>query len=493
MTTPVPPKERQLNTFLRRSLLLPVVSLIGVMLLLSWAAGRVLSQAELVRHTDEIMTRANLCLKLAVDMETGVRGYQLTGDEALLQPYSEARAAIEEEFGRLQRLVLDAAQAQQLQRVRGKLNAWEEFGEEIIRLRASGGDISAAALHRRGKALFDAVRAEFAEFVRGEERLKAERVEQFTATNRRLLSARTVMLVGLGVGLGLFTRRQLRAVAEMFRASEANALREAENARRSADELRKAHDELERRVEERTRELKVALEKAQEVDRLKSEFLATMSHELRTPLNSIIGFTEIVLAGIPGDLNEEQTTQLRFVHNSANHLLHLINDLLDLARIESGRVEPAWEEFAPRDVIDEALSTIRPLAERKQLRLVAELALPDSVQLDRKMFFQVLLNLLGNAVKFTERGEVRLTTKVQDQTLVTTVRDSGIGIKPEQRAMLFEAFRQVDGSVHRRYEGTGLGLYLCKRIVGLLGGTIAAESEFGRGSTFTFTLPLRKA
>jgi signal transduction histidine kinase len=260
--------------------------------------------------------------------------------------------------------------------------------------------------------------------------------------------------------------------------------------KRAEQSLLEAQAELERQVQTRTHDLSVALAKAQEVDRLKSEFLASMSHELRTPLNSIIGFSEIVLAQIPGPLNEEQKRQLGMTHSSARHLLHLINDLLDLARIESGRVDPSREALDPGEVVNEAMDVIRPLAERKGLLLDQFLDLPPVLHTDRKMFFQVLLNLLKNAVKFTEMGQVRIETKTLDSQLLVSVRDTGIGIKPDQKPMLFEAFRQIDGSARKRYEGTGLGLYLCRNILQLLGGRIWVESEFGKGSVFSFVLPL---
>ncbi len=490
MKPSAPPNQARFNALFWRLLLLPVVLLVGAALLLTWAAGRVLANAELVRHTDEIISHASQGLKLAVDMESGVRGYQINGDPALLQPYLDARVAIDQKFAAIEQRVLVPEQLELLEQVRVAHRAWAAFGAELIQERDKGGNYQSIEVNRRGKALFDIVRARFADFIAGEETLKRERAEVFATTNRRVLQGRVIVLIGLGVGLGLFTRRQMITLANTYRASEATAVREAERAHENAAKLQLAHAELEQRVDARTSELKAALEKAQEVDRLKSEFLATMSHELRTPLNSIIGFTEIVVAGIPGELNAEQKKQLQFVHGSATHLLHLINDLLDLARIESGRVEPAWEDFSPREVIEEALNTTRPLADRKKLKLVADLDLPEKLRADRKMFFQVLLNLLANSVKFTERGEVRLTVRCEKNSLVAAVRDTGIGIKPEQMPLLFEAFRQVDGSVHRRYEGTGLGLYLCMRIMALLGGTIAAESKFGAGSTFTFTLPL---
>jgi PAS domain S-box-containing protein len=254
--------------------------------------------------------------------------------------------------------------------------------------------------------------------------------------------------------------------------------------------LREAHDSLEIKVADRTRDLAAANERLKELDRLKSEFLATMSHELRTPLNSIIGFTGILRQELAGPLNEEQKKQLGMVHFSARHLLGLINDLLDLSRIESGKMELTREDFTVSDVVNEVVQSMTPQATQKNLALETELAEPALLlHSDRKKCFQILLNLVNNAVKFTERGRVCIAVRTTPEDVEFAVTDTGIGIKPESMAHLFEAFRQVDGSARRVYEGTGLGLYLCRQLASMLDGRISAESEFGHGSRFTFTLP----
>jgi PAS domain S-box-containing protein len=261
--------------------------------------------------------------------------------------------------------------------------------------------------------------------------------------------------------------------------------REAERA------LARSHLELERRVVDRTRELRAANERLQELDRLKSEFLATMSHELRTPLNSIIGFTGILQQGIAGPVNEEQHKQLSMVYTSAKHLLTLINDLLDLSRIESGRMEFARDWLRAEEVVTEVVQVLAPMAAQKDIGISAEIPrdIPE-IYGDRKRVFQILLNLANNAVKFTERGEVQIACRADGAVLEMSVTDTGIGIKPENMELLFEAFRQVEGSAQRRYEGTGLGLHLSRRLAKLLGGDIRAESEYGKGSRFILSLPL---
>ena len=260
---------------------------------------------------------------------------------------------------------------------------------------------------------------------------------------------------------------------------------------RAETQLRRLNAELEERVARRTEELNAALRQAQEADRLKSAFLATMSHELRTPLNSIIGFTGVLLQGLAGPLNAEQAKQLGMSRDSARHLLALINDVLDISKIEAGQLEVARAPFEMRAAIEDTLRGVSPLAEKKGLALSVAIASHVGVVVsDRRRVEQILLNLLGNAIKFTEHGEVRLACRAQAAELEISVQDTGIGIRPEDLGKLFEPFHQLETGLNRRHEGTGLGLAICKNLVSLLGGQIRAESQWGAGSTFTFTLPL---
>ncbi len=259
---------------------------------------------------------------------------------------------------------------------------------------------------------------------------------------------------------------------------------------RAEQGLREAKAVLQQRVEERTAELRTALERAESADRLKSAFLATMSHELRTPLNSIIGFTGIVLQGLAGPLTEEQTRQLGMVRGSARHLLDLINDVLDLSKIEAGQLLIREEPTELIEVVERVVGTVSPMAARKGLAMNTRVP-PGGVRLvtDRRRVEQILLNLLNNAVKFTERGEVTLVVDRQGGQVSVQVTDTGMGIKPEDLQVLFQPFRQVDTGLTRQHEGTGLGLAICRRLAGLLGGRIDVVSTWGRGSTFTLTLP----
>ena len=245
-----------------------------------------------------------------------------------------------------------------------------------------------------------------------------------------------------------------------------------------------------KRHEQALQEKNVELEMA---SRAKDNFLATMSHELRTPLNAILGFTGTLLMRLPGPLTPDQEKQLRTVQGSARHLLSLINDLLDLAKIESGKVELRPEPLVYQGVIQEVATALRPLAEKKGLRFEV-LVPPDDliVSADRRALSQILLNLVNNAIKFTETGGIalELVRRVADGREMTEFRvsDTGIGIQPEDQGKLFQAFTQVDASGKRRHEGTGLGLHLSGKLAELLGGRITFRSKYGHGSTFTFEL-----
>jgi len=260
--------------------------------------------------------------------------------------------------------------------------------------------------------------------------------------------------------------------------------------KRGEEALRKAHSDLERRVRERTAELTAANSRLRELDRLKSEFLATMSHELRTPLNSIIGFTSLVKEEITGPLNEEQKKQLNMVYSASKHLLGLINDLLDVSRIEAGRLKLDTDPFDFCGVVAETIAQIKPLAMAKRLVIRPQLPRgPIPMLGDRRRCLQVLINLTHNAVKFTEKGTVDVVIKTEDSKLHVDVIDTGIGIKAEHMNQLFEAFRQIDGSARRSYEGTGLGLYLCRKLLHLMGGEITAHSVEGKGTRISFEMP----
>ncbi len=296
--------------------------------------------------------------------------------------------------------------------------------------------------------------------------VESAEVDAFTLDDQRLLST-------LGSNLAMLIER-----ARLF------------------EEVEGARAELQQRAEA----LEQANARLKELDRLKSQFLANMSHELRTPLNSVIGFSEVLIDGLLGEMPPERKECVENIYASGEHLMALINDILDLSKIEAGRIELAPERFDVAELIDNVQKTVTPMIEEKSQILTVEIGKagdPASTQLpplnaDRIRLRQVLLNLLSNAHKFTPEGnEITLSCSLADPaTMLFSVSDTGIGIKPEDQDIIFEEFRQADGTATREIEGTGLGLTISKRLVEMHGGTIWVESTHGEGSTFSFLLPL---
>jgi len=261
--------------------------------------------------------------------------------------------------------------------------------------------------------------------------------------------------------------------------------------------LLRAQDELEKRVEERTeqlaaanKELELRNREVEHATQLKSKFLASMSHELRTPLNAIVGFSDLLAEQAPGQLNSKQLRFVQHIKQGSTHLLQLINDILDLSKIEAGQLEFRYEDFEIKDALPEVLSTIRPLAMAKNITVDESSTAGLFIYADRVRFKQVLYNLLSNAVKFTPNGgRVEIKAYNQAKKVHVSVSDTGIGIRPEDHTLVFEEFRQVEGSTNA-HEGTGLGLAISKRLVEEQGGTISLESELGKGSKFTISFPM---
>jgi hypothetical protein len=257
------------------------------------------------------------------------------------------------------------------------------------------------------------------------------------------------------------------------------------------DQLRQHQEHLEELVRQRTVELEQANTKLQELDRLKSMFIASMSHELRTPLHSIIGFTGFMLQGIAGEINAEQRKQLGIVKNSGEHLLALINDVIDITKIEAGKVELSIDSFDLAELAREVAGAFAVAVRDKGLELAVACPAKLTIESDRRRVRQILFNLVGNAVKFTDRGRIGIGLAERDGGVEIAVSDTGIGIPQEDLPKLFTAFSHipVEG---RLPEGTGLGLYLARKMAKLLSGSIAVRSQPGVGSTFTVSLPARK-
>ena len=282
---------------------------------------------------------------------------------------------------------------------------------------------------------------------------------------------------------------EIGSLSRSFKAMVEKIQKEELGRKQALAELADYRDHLEKIVTDRTRELSDANERLKELDRLKSMFIASMSHELRTPLNSIIGFTGIMVKGLAGEINEEQQKQLRMVQESARHLLALINDVIDISKIEAGKIEADVSTFNIADVIRDVRITLGPAALEQGLMLNVETPGSITVTSDERRIKQIIMNLVSNAIKFTDKGGVDLTVEQKGTVVEVRVRDTGIGIGKDDLGKLFRPFSRI-AAPGRLAEGTGLGLYLSQKLARFLGGEITAESEMHKGSVFTFSFPM---
>jgi signal transduction histidine kinase len=276
--------------------------------------------------------------------------------------------------------------------------------------------------------------------------------------------------------------------------SDVSEVKAAEEALRESEaKLSTLNRSLEQRVDDRTAELRSVIEALTEANEAKTRFLRAMSHELRTPLNSVIGFSSVLLEGTPGELNDEQMRQLSMVNNSGRHLLTLVNEILDLSRIEAGRVEMSVEEIDVAGLVAEAVESVRPVATEKGLALEVELPdRPPVLRSDRGKVLQITLNLMDNAVKFTSKGSVTLRVEhSSEQAIRFVVSDTGPGIAEGERRRIFAEFERASDH-DPRVGGTGLGLAISRGLAESLGGTVEVTSEVGKGSMFILTLPTRR-
>lgn len=468
-----------------------------------------------VNHSYRVLRTIQTVFSKTQDAETGVRGYVITGDEAFLEPYRKATLHLRFDLERLRFLTRDnparAGQIALLERqVRSELNT---LSAGIALFRAKG--FSAVQSLTRtgiGKRQMDAIRRNIATVEQAENELLAQRDEESKRSTRvRILTFWVATLFNLAL---------LSSVYFLL-----------------------ARDLAERRRVEMS--LREATADAENANRAKSEFISSVSHELRTPLNAVIGFSKLLLNPRVGPLNEDQKVYSQDIVQSSEHLLQLINDILDISKVEAGKMTLDLAPFDLAELLHSSLGIVREKARQENLRLEAEFA-PEITEMplvvaDRRKIKQVVYNLLSNAVKFTPEGGAvtvsarparpgefleaalpdivasnatrrkRSKTHVKKdanaeptpaapqishhlaapRAVVISVRDTGIGIPLDQQARVFGAFEQIDSSYARQQAGTGLGLALTKRMVELHGGTVWLESEEGRGSTFSFSLPLR--
>jgi signal transduction histidine kinase len=471
------------DVLIRTGFGLALVILVGLGLLTYRRTEGLIEQAlQVAASYRVILTLHDLEVEMLAS-ESAARGFVLSGEEFLQQPFAFASERV---------LLLLSGLAPQLSESPGKsLDVLKdlcrkklEFHGRIMNLRRTQGSAAAMKLFLTGEGieLGTRIRALLTQMTSEEERLLAVRLLE--ARNDASLLRRT-LIVGYVLSFSLLLLVYYYLATQIVRR------------RKSEEEILRLNLGLEQRIAERTGELtaiNAELEsrnrEIERATRLKSEFLARMSHELRTPMNAIMGFSDLLAEEAEGPLSDAYKTFVRHIRNGAKHLLALINDVLDLSKIEAGRIELNPEEFRAADALDEVLPVIRPLAEVKRIRIDSQLDDKVLILADRTRFKQILYNLLSNSVKFTpEGGRVWIEAVPGDGRLALTVGDTGMGIPPAEQQAIFEEFYQVGTTTKGVKEGTGLGLAITKRLVELHGGKIEVVSEPGQGSRFTFTLP----
>jgi signal transduction histidine kinase/ActR/RegA family two-component response regulator len=469
--------------------LLVVVALLATVAVLSYRRAE--SDA---RRTGDVLVQLEALRAEVLSAETGFRGFLLTGQDAFLEPYQRALPRLEQREAAV-RKQLDGPERQILDALRSNLGEWREQFAEVV-LGDLGTGHREAALHLvtsgAGKIRIDRVRAYVDDLeARAERRLEDRRDTAQQRAELGLLLA-VVALVALVVTVYLGRRRLQRSVGDPLRslAMMADRLAEGDLGTRSTargvaevERVALAFNEMATATESTVRELRA-------VDRIKSEFVSVVSHELRTPLTSIRGSLGLLASGAMGQLPPEAAEMLRIAVSNTDRLVRLINDILDLERIEAGREALEIRPVSVAQVLADAASVVGGAAEDGGVRLDVE-PVEATVQADADRLVQAVTNLAGNAIKFSDRGDrVVLRGVVEGGEVLLQVVDEGRGIPPEKLEAVFERFQQVDGSDAREKGGTGLGLAITRSIVERHGGRVEVESALGLGSTFSLVLPL---
>ena len=590
--------ETRFNRLLTRAALLPLLLMALLSGLLIWQIVNLLHVFEWVGRTDKVIAQANTTQKLLLDMETGKRGYLLTGKADYFQPYQDARGQVPAALDQLAADLTGDMQKRHVEAVRGLYARWDTDARSQIS-QFKPGQPFLRGYDGVGKSLMDQMRGQFSELIGAEEGLRSARVLAVHRTVYEVIA--TALLAALlgGALLALSSRRQLQSLAAEYSAATGTARRQAQAIQereiwlttllrslgegviaadadgnvtlvnRQAEALtgwtaaealgqpvgavfrlhgqpdgelfsrvlesRRAYDSISaadstelitrtkdeipidvaaapivaagaaqdaltgvvlafRDIRERKAveaELVRAKEAAEASSRTKSQFLANMSHELRTPMNAILGYSEMLQEEAEEEGLDSFTPDLQKIQSAGRHLLALINDILDLSKIEAGKMELYLEDFDLPDVIADVGTTVQTLITKKNNQWEVQCS-PEvgTMRGDLTKVRQSLFNLLSNAAKFTENGTVSLHVRRGGEFYVFDVQDTGIGMTEEQIAGLFEAFSQADASTTRKYGGTGLGLAITRRFCRMMGGDATVQSTPGQGSVFTMRLPV---
>ncbi|WP_392340661.1 CHASE3 domain-containing protein [Moritella marina] len=476
-----------------------------------------------VTHTHQAIARTHELLTFTVDMETGLRGYLITGDEVFLEPYNKAFFEWSSKINTLSQQVMDnPPQVERLNRIdqlheqwlntvaQQQINKRQLVNQGIIPLNK----VIESTQGADGKQIIDAIRVEINNFIQIEQSLIETRIADakasasnttYTLLFGTLLSALVVLLISMWISGRL--KQQFNVLLDATNEVSSGNLVQGLNILKSPNRIA-GFDEIgcvttgfismvdalinhNNNAVEYNNKLKEAVSKAEAATRAKSNFLSTMSHEIRTPMNGVLGVSQMILA----ETKEEETKQnANIILDSGKHLVTVLNDILDLSKIEGHKLSLEKIPFYLTDIISPIFGTIKPLAEEKGIELIIDNKVASNVEFtgDVSRLRQIIYNLIGNAIKFTEKGSISLTTFANqaDKMLSITIADTGIGIPQDKQSTIFNAFEQADTSTTRKFGGTGLGLTIVKKLVELMGGEIKVSSVEGAGTKFIILLPL---
>ncbi|UVT14474.1 MAG: response regulator [Nitrospira sp.] len=534
------------NFFVRQATAIAIGTVTVLMLFMAvifWRQSEANEEARgWVSHTYEVIGHSQLLFGKLKDVVIGQRGFILTGNDIYLEPYTNAlkdgsnpetgqrslqqHRSIHQELAFLRKLTLDnPAQQNNLDEMDEAVKKLLDYLAATIQERRGQADVKLDLL--RGKAMMDQIRSLVRIMEAEENHLLSIRMEvannNAQQSNRLTMIAMMVVYVAITLSIWLYQRSREGARVELLRytqeleRSEEELKQQQEELKASNEEIEAANEEMEEKnkaleeqnaqiqqqSEELTESKRLIEEKAKEVERAskyKSEFLANMSHELRTPLNSLLILARMLAANEKGNLTDEQVEEARVIHNGGLELLGLINDILDLSKVEAGKLKMTFEGVALESVVNRMQQQFAPVAKEKGVAFPIKVGdgLPRDLYTDAQRVEQILKNLLSNAFKFTERGSVTLEIRRADKkevqrssgrAIAFSVIDTGIGIEPSKFKDIFEAFQQEDGSIDRHYGGTGLGLTIARKFAHMLGGEIHVSSTKGEGSVFTLVLP----
>jgi len=485
-----PAHEASFNRILLRTVVLPLGVMVLASVLLAWLVGHLLGLANWVDHTDRVIADARTCEKLAVDMETGLRGYLVTGNPTFLQPFNEAESQLDGELQLLSQQVSDNPfQAERVEAVRKAYGQWLGHAHEMHDRRERGDDYQSVALNAQGKAFMDTMRNEFAGFVKDEYTLRNRRIDAVQGIDRNIRQSSWIVLLVLGVGIAWYMRMELRRVAQLYDSAlttaeqKTDALQTSESSLREAQaKLRQYNEDLERTVQQRTAKLQETLNELE-------TYSYSISHDLRAPLRAMQGYAQVLLEEFPGKIGPQGKAYLDRIISASNRMDRLIQDVLSYSKV--ARVEinsaPVDLEKLIRSLVQEY-----PALNAKNVHIELVTPLPQ-ISAPVALLSQCLSNLLDNAVKFVSEGVgpyVRVWAETTGNDVRIWVEDNGIGIPPEYQGRIFGVFERV--AHEKNYTGTGIGLAIVRKAASRMGGTAGVESEPGKGSRFWVFLPGRK-